>query len=319
MAAYTPGQLHVIGILRARANAKLGRVDPHARAVIEKAAYETAKVEANYGNPTGGDGTSRGWRQETASSYPGVNRMDVAGAADRFYAEALKAYRPGMKSGDLAAMVQRPAAQYRGRYGQASGEAQSLLKASPSSPASGSGYATTTTPGVDNSASRRQLLAQYLLNEHQPGALTSLVSNLTGAQDTPATTTRTRATGYGQASSPSQGGTAAVDGKRVANWIAPILNYARAHGWTGTVTSGYRSDAEQAKIYQSGVRPAAVPRSLGGKGSNHEFTAYPGGAVDVSNASQLSAILRRSPYASKLVWAGAKDPVHFSHPRGGSY
>ena len=62
------------------------------------------------------------------------------------------------------------------------------------------------------------------------------------------------------------------------------------------------------------MRPAAVPGT-----SNHEGTVYPRGAVDVSDASQLSSVLSRSPYASTLVWAGSKDPVHFSHPHGGSY
>ena len=103
-------------------------------------------------------------------------------------------------------------------------------------------------------------------------------------------------------------------GKPVAAWIAPILQYARAHGWTGGVSSGYRTLAQQTAIYNSGVRPAAVPGT-----SNHEMTAFPGGAVDVTNASQLSAILAHSPYAQMLVWAGSKDPVHFSHPHNGSY
>ena len=103
-------------------------------------------------------------------------------------------------------------------------------------------------------------------------------------------------------------------GRLVAGWIEPILNWARGHGWHGSVTSGYRSFAEQKAIYDSGVRPAAVPGT-----SNHEGTVYPRGAVDVSDASQLSSVLSRSPYASTLVWAGSKDPVHFSHPHGGSY
>jgi hypothetical protein len=33
----------------------------------------------------------------------------------------------------------------------------------------------------------------------------------------------------------------------------------------------------------------------------------------------LNRILSRSPYAGKLVWAGSKDPVHFSYPHNGSY
>lgn len=104
------------------------------------------------------------------------------------------------------------------------------------------------------------------------------------------------------------------DAHPVAKWIVPILQYAAAHGWTGTVSSGYRSYAQQKAIYDSGVRPAAVPGT-----SNHEGNAYPRGAVDVTDASQLSAILERSPYASVLVWAGGKDPVHFSHPHDGHY
>ncbi len=118
----------------------------------------------------------------------------------------------------------------------------------------------------------------------------------------------------GQAGAASTGGTADFAGKRVAKWIAPILEYARQQGWKGGVNSGFRSLGEQTRIYNSGVRPAAKPGT-----SNHEFTVFPGGAVDVSEAQQLANILRRSPYAGKLQWAGSKDPVHFSHPHNGSY
>jgi hypothetical protein len=103
-------------------------------------------------------------------------------------------------------------------------------------------------------------------------------------------------------------------GKPVAAWIAPILAYAKQHGWQGSVNSGYRSLAQQTAIYNSGVRPAAKPGT-----SNHEMTAFPGGAVDVSDAQQLSQILLKSPYAKTLVYAGSKDPVHFSHPVNGHY
>lgn len=114
-------------------------------------------------------------------------------------------------------------------------------------------------------------------------------------------------------------GVTSFAGKPVAKWIAPILEYARQHGWKGTVNSGYRSDAQQTQIYKSGVRPAALPMSMGGHGSNHEFKTYPGGAVDVTDAQTLAAILARSPYRHLLVYAGAKDPVHFSHPHAGAY
>jgi hypothetical protein len=150
-----------------------------------------------------------------------------------------------------------------------------------------------------------QLLAS-LLNQQQTPAQTSGGTSF----DVPdvADGAVTKAKGVGE-----------FEGKPVASWIAPILQYARAQGWKGGINSGYRSDAEQKRIYDSGVRPAAKPRAYGGGGSNHEFTAYPGGAVDVSDAEQLAEILRRSKYARLLVWAGSKDPVHFSHPHNGSY
>lgn len=109
-------------------------------------------------------------------------------------------------------------------------------------------------------------------------------------------------------------GTGVFQGHPVALWIIPILKWAQAHGWHGTVNSGYRSAAEQARICATGVKPCAEP----GK-SNHQGVVFPSGAVDVSDAAQLSTILKSGPYGNILVWAGAKDPVHFSHPHGGSY
>jgi hypothetical protein len=109
-------------------------------------------------------------------------------------------------------------------------------------------------------------------------------------------------------------GVASFEGKQVAAWIAPALDFARARGWKGTVRSGYRSRADQERIYRSGVRPAAKPGT-----SNHEGTEYPRGAIDVSDAQTLARILKGTKYGKRLKWAGAKDPVHFSHPHGGSY
>lgn len=112
----------------------------------------------------------------------------------------------------------------------------------------------------------------------------------------------------------SPGLTGTFDGKKVASWIIPALSYGRAHGWTGTVTSGFRTYQEQERIWNSGVRPAAKPGT-----SNHEGAIYPRGAVDVSDAAGLDRALKGSKYQSVLIWAGSKDPVHFSHPHGGSY
>lgn len=110
-------------------------------------------------------------------------------------------------------------------------------------------------------------------------------------------------------------GVTTYEGKQVAAWIVPILQCAKSNGWNGTVTSGYRSVADQRRVCATGVKPCATPGT-----SHHQGTAYPDGAVDVSNAAQLSAILTSGKCnANGLVWAGSKDPVHFSVPRGGGY
>lgn len=148
-----------------------------------------------------------------------------------------------------------------------------------------------------------------------PSQLLDLVSALQGpATPAPEQAAEPAAPAAAAGTGPMAKGVAEFGGKQVASWIAPILQYARSKGWKGGVTSGYRSYAEQKRIYDSGVRPAAVPGT-----SNHEGTEYPRGAVDVTNAEELARVLQGSPYAKQLQYAGSKDPVHFSHPHNGSY
>jgi hypothetical protein len=96
--------------------------------------------------------------------------------------------------------------------------------------------------------------------------------------------------------------------KPIADWIIPILQWASFHGWTGTVTSGYRTFYEQAQLNAAGAFSALAGRS------NHESTVYPGGAVDVTSSSQLIGVLRTYPGPVKLVGGvlGPVDPEHFS-------
>jgi hypothetical protein len=96
--------------------------------------------------------------------------------------------------------------------------------------------------------------------------------------------------------------------KPIADWIVPVLAWASAHGWHGTVTSGYRTFYEQAQLNAAGAYSA--PAGL----SNHETTVYPGGAVDVTEPSQLIVVLRGYSGPQQLVGGvlGAIDPEHFS-------
>ena len=94
----------------------------------------------------------------------------------------------------------------------------------------------------------------------------------------------------------------------IANWIVPVLQWAFENGWTGTVTSGYRTFAEQAELNAAGDFSAPAGTS------NHESTTYPGGAVDVTAPSQLLQILPGYPGPEKLHGGvlGPIDPEHFS-------
>lgn len=96
--------------------------------------------------------------------------------------------------------------------------------------------------------------------------------------------------------------------KPIAGWIAPILDWASQHGWSGSVTSGYRDYSQQAAINASGAFSAPAGKS------NHETTQYPGGAVDVTNPSQLIDVLKGYAGPYKLVGGvlGPADPEHFS-------
>jgi hypothetical protein len=143
----------------------------------------------------------------------------------------------------------------------------------------------------------------------------SFASALAQAQGTPLSGTST-ATGLSGSTSTAGVTPGAVvpqaswnpEQKQIAGWIAPILDWASQHGWSGSVTSGYRDYSQQAAINASGAYSAPAGKS------NHETTQYPGGAVDVTDPSQLIQVLQGYTGPQKLVGGvlGAVDPEHFS-------
>jgi hypothetical protein len=109
---------------------------------------------------------------------------------------------------------------------------------------------------------------------------------------------------------PSGGGVKAAtfDGKPVVSSFIPELTWAKQHGWTGTVTSGIRSKAEQlAAAKNFGLQHYGPAGPLG---SNHVEGHQ--GAVDVTEPDLLEAILRKYPGKRLLRRGMADDPVHFS-------
>lgn len=89
--------------------------------------------------------------------------------------------------------------------------------------------------------------------------------------------------------------------------VLRALAFARAHGWHGTVTSGFRTYAEQATLYArylAGGPLAARPGT-----GNHET----GNAVDVTDYGTFGRIMSFAPAFARLFnRLGARDPVHFS-------
>lgn len=77
-------------------------------------AYETGLVESGIENLPGGDSDSQGWRQERKSLYP--NPTNVKASINRYFDEVKRIDPHGKTAGDIAADVQRPREDLRGKY-----------------------------------------------------------------------------------------------------------------------------------------------------------------------------------------------------------
>lgn len=126
--------------------------------------------------------------------------------------------------------------------------------------------------------------------------------------------------GAGEAVKPGSGGSGPAtsgktpkglttfDGVSVCKWVAEELQWARDHGWNGSLISGYRSKQHQKEVCATGVTPCAKPGT-----SNHEGKRFPKCAADVTEPEQLDHVLskkvgRRLHYTGKQIG----DIPHFS-------
>jgi hypothetical protein len=111
---------------------------------------------------------------------------------------------------------------------------------------------------------------------------------------------------------PDGDGLATFDGRTVAAWIKPWLDKSRAAGWTGTVTSGYRTPEYSEYLCYQICGAASCPGRCAGRTSNHAGKVYPAGAVDVSDYVRFGQIQYRigSPLRNALP---TTDPIHYSY------
>ncbi len=156
-----------------------------------KAAVEIGLVESNLMNLSGGDRDSAGWRQERASLYK--DPQNLTASVDRVYKEMRAVRGRYGNAGELAAAVQRPAAQYRGRYAQRGSEAERLLRLvgadvkSEQVPANATALGASTASPMATQAglTRDDLLKQYVMQRGQPGALAGLGQGIGDLQAAP--------------------------------------------------------------------------------------------------------------------------------------
>lgn len=106
------------------------------------------------------------------------------------------------------------------------------------------------------------------------------------------------------------------DGKPVAKWMVPYLKYARAHGWTGRLNSGWRDPKYSQQLCYAMCGAPYCAGKCAGLSSNHVGSANPKGAIDVSDYTRFGQIMATMPLPSGAPRLhnslGSRDPVHFS-------
>jgi hypothetical protein len=284
-----------------------------------KAALETGRVESNFTNsPTMTDHDSQGWRQERASLYKDPTNLDAS--IRRFFSETKAVKHKYARAGELAAAVQRPAAQYRGRYQGVSSEADALMRqfgvmarggkssapsltasaagttSSPGSRAPSTSTVTTVIPGTPASDNRKEVLAQYLLNKHDPSALLNAAlavkvdpgtpeQRVTKTIPVPGSTGTPKSTSGGPAKlpkgTPANPATGAGGAAAAVKWAQSTVGVAE----TGGANRGPRIDQWQQRFKTQGQFWCAMWTSLAATKGGMPRSGRTPLVVDVYNAA----------------------------------
>lgn len=107
-------------------------------------------------------------------------------------------------------------------------------------------------------------------------------------------------------------GVSRFDGVPVAAWLVPYLEWARGHGWQGSLVSGWRDPAYSEHLCYSRCGAPRCPGTCAGRSSNHSGSEKPRGAVDVSDYYTFARVIANCPLEPRIYNALPADPVHFS-------
>jgi hypothetical protein len=107
-------------------------------------------------------------------------------------------------------------------------------------------------------------------------------------------------------------GVATFDGRAVANWMKPYLDFARKNGWKGTLVSGFRDPAESEAICFQKCGQPSCHGTCAGRTSNHSGKTTPKGAVDVSDFARFGQLMQRCSLEPRIFNELEHDRSHFS-------
>lgn len=104
------------------------------------------------------------------------------------------------------------------------------------------------------------------------------------------------------------------DGRPVAAWMIPHLEFARRHGWSGVLVSGWRDPRYSEQLCYAMCGAPRCPGRCAGSSSNHSGSVAPRGAIDVSDYYTFGRLMARDDAPTPRIFnaLGAQDPVHFS-------
>lgn len=108
-------------------------------------------------------------------------------------------------------------------------------------------------------------------------------------------------------------GLAVYDGVTVAAWFIPYLAFARAHGWRGRLTSGYRTPEYSEHLCYEMCGAASCAGRCAGRASHHSQKRKPEGSIDVTDSAKFGDLMAICPLEPRIFNALApRDVVHFS-------